>query len=224
MSRAPATHAQRKFIATGKTADFSRLVNAILGVQNEIQIDAKGVVSIHATNIQGPPTRDASELLSTLRTVINDAKSTTIEFIRGAASTRASDTNVIVGNYQLARVDLDDVEMFGMESSHSRKGDNAAVQVIHELTEQYRKQVHGEAFPTAHQAGYAAQERLLGAKMVKETPMTPTGGDEGEVTTTYRYPDGREVDVIARMNFKTGQIVSVNRVERAPAKPRPAGP
>ena len=132
----------------------------------------------------------------------------------GSTSRRASDKNVIVGNYALSRVDLDDVESFGFTSSHSRMGDNAAVQLVHEITEQYRKQIHGEAFGVAHKAGYAAQERLLGAKLVHETPMTPVGGTLGEVTTTYRYPDGRIVDVTTRMDFATGQIVSVKRKVR----------
>jgi hypothetical protein len=123
---------------------------------------------------------------------------------------------VIVGSYGQSSVDLDDVEAFGMESSHSRMGDNAAVQLVHEITEQYRKQVPGEGFDVAHRAGYAAQERVLGAQLVRETPMTPIPGSSsrGEVTTTYRYPDGREVDVMTRMDFSTGQILSVRRVVR----------
>lgn len=214
LSPAPAGTVQRKLLATGDTAGFAALANSIIAVQFEIRISNAGEVTIHSTNVQGPPTRDAQELLNTLRIAINDRKTTTIEFIRGASSARASDRNVIVGNYALARVDLDDVEQFGMTSSHSREGDNAAVQLVHEITEQYRKQVHGEGFQTAHQAGYRAQERVLGATLVNETPMTPIGGDLGEVTTTYRYPDGRIVDVTTQMNFRTGQIVSVRRVIR----------
>jgi hypothetical protein len=208
----------RAFVARGSTADFATMVNRILGTKNEIRINSSGVVSVHATNVKGPQTRDATELLNAIQTVIGDSRTTTIEFIHGATSTRASDTNVIVGNYALERVDLDDVGTFGFESSHSEMGDNAAVQLIHEITEQYRKQVHGESFPVAHQAGYRAQERLLGATLVRESPMTPIpGGTLGEVTTTYRYPNGREVDVITRMDFATGNIVSVRRTVRAPA-------
>ena len=214
LSPAPAGTAQRKLVATGDTAGFAALANSIIAVQFEIRVSRAGEVTIHSTNVQGPPTRDAQELLNTLRIAINDRQTTTIDFIRGASSARASDRNVIVGNYALARVDLDDVEQFGMTSSHSREGDNAAVQLVHEITEQYRKQVHGEGFQTAHQAGYRAQERVLGATLVNETPMTRIGGDLGEVTTTYRYPDGRIVDVITRMNFRTGQIESVRRVIR----------
>lgn len=206
---------QRKFVATGATADFANMINSILAVQVEIVISPTGEISIRNTGIQGPPTRDATELLNTLRTVINDRNTTTIEFIHGSTSRRPQDINVIVGNYAQSSVDLDDVAAFGSTSSHSRQGDNSAVQFIHEITEQYRKQAFGEGFQTAHRAGYAAQERLLGATLVRETPMTPVAGTtQGEVTTTYRYPDRREVDVITRMDFSTGQIVSVRRVIR----------
>lgn len=215
LSSLPSEQVQRTFIATGETADFVSMVNRILEVQFRIAVSRTGEVSIHSTSIQGPPTRDAQELLRVIRMVVNDSKTTSIEFIRGNSSTRASDRNVIVGNYRLSRVDLDDVEAFGFVSSHSRMGDNAAVQLVHEITEQFRKQVHGEGFRTAHRAGYAAQERVLGATLVNETPMTPIRGTTmGEVTTTYRYPDGREVDVITRMDFSNGQIVSVRRVVR----------
>ena len=214
LSKTPSPMIQPKLIATGDAAGFAALANSIIAVQFEVRVSSAGEVSIHATDVQGPPTRDAQELLRVLRMIINDPKTTTIDFIRGSTSTRAGDRNVIVGSYALSRVDLDDIEAFGMTSSHSREGDNAAVQLVHELTEQYRKQVHGESFDVAHRAGYAAQERLLGARLSNETPMTPIGGDLGEVTTTYRYPDGREVDVITRMNFRTGQIVSVRRVIR----------
>ena len=208
----------RKFVARGSTADFAAMVNGILEVQNEIRVGASGEVSIHATNVQGPPTRDAVELLDAIRTVVGDRRTTSIEFIHGSTSTRPSDRQVLVGNYALSRVDLDDVAAFGSVSSHSEMGDNAAVQLIHEITEQYRKQVHGEAFDVAHQAGYRAQERLLGATLVRESPMTPIpGGSQGQVTTTYRYPSGREVDVITRMDFATGGIISVRRAVRAPA-------
>ena len=127
LTPAPSHRVQRTMIATGESAGFAALANAIIAVQYEVRISRTGEVSIHSTDVQGPPTRDAQELLSTLRTVIDDSNATPIEFIRGSTSTRARDRHVIVGNYALARVDLDDVEAFGFTSSHSRMGDNAAV-------------------------------------------------------------------------------------------------
>jgi hypothetical protein len=205
---------QCKFVATGSAADFVTMVNSILAVQKAIRVSSTGEVSVVSTDVAGPPTRDATELLATITAMIADSGTTTIEFIHGTTSTRASDIHVMVGNYALSRVDLDDVAAFGFESSHSRMGDNAAVQLIHELTEQRRKQINSEAFGPAHAAGYAAQERLLGATLLRESPMTPTTPGRGEVTTTYRYPDGREVDVITTLDFTTGGIVGVRRVVR----------
>jgi hypothetical protein len=202
------------FVATGSAADFVAMVNSILAVQKEIRVSSTGEISVASTGVSGPPTRDATELLATITAMIADSRTTTIEFIHGTTSTRRSDTNVLVGNYALSRVDLDDVAAFGFETSHARMGDNAAVQLIHELTEQRHKQVNGEAFGPAHAAGYAAQERLLGARLVRESPMTPTTPGHGEVTTTYRYPDGREVDVITTLDFTTGGIAGVRRVVR----------
>ena len=211
LSRIPAPAIQRKVTATGDVAGFVALANSIISVQNEIKVSSTGEVKIQPSKVEGPPTRDAVELLKALRTAIDDPKTITVRFIRGSTPGSAADRNVIVGNYALSTIDLDDVEAFGRESSHSRQGDNAAVQLVHEFTEQYRKQAKNEDFPTAHRAGLAAQERLLGATLQNETPMTPIGGDLGEVTSTYRYPDGRIVDVTTRMNFRTGQIVDVRR-------------
>jgi hypothetical protein len=117
--RTPSRRIQRKFFATGRSTEFVQLVNQILAVQYRVKISQTGELSIEATDVQGPPTRDAQELLNTLRTIINDSNTTTMEFIRGSQSTRATDRQVIVGNYALSRVDLDDVEAFGMETSHS---------------------------------------------------------------------------------------------------------
>jgi hypothetical protein len=217
LARVPFGTVQPKLIATGKTADFAADVNRIIATQFEVVVANSGEVTIRSTNAAGPLTRDAEELLKTLRTAISDPKTTAIEFIRGSKPTRPTDKNVIVGNYELSTIDLDDVEAFGFKSSYSEEGDNAAVEFVHEITEQYRKQVHGEDFPTAHKAGYAAQEKVLGATLVHETPMTPTVGTQGQVTSTYRYPDGREADVIVTIDFANGQVVDVKRVIRPAA-------
>lgn len=202
-----------KFVATGSTADFVDMVNSILGVQFAIQASVTGEISVVRTDVQGPPTRDATELLRVVRMLVNDSGTTTIRFVHGDNGA-AANRNVIVGSYAIERVDLDDIAQFGFVSSHSRQGDNAATQLVHELSEQHRKQIYGESFPVAHQAGYAAQERQLGATLVLETPMTPTTGTQGEVTTTYRYPDNREVDVTVTIDFATGAIIDVTRTIR----------
>ncbi|MFE7408618.1 DUF4157 domain-containing protein [Isoptericola sp. NPDC057559] len=214
---------QAKLVATGSAQDFVDMVNQIVTVQHRVQVSASGEVSIVDTNVAGPPTRSQTELLARLRSMIADSATTTVDFIHGNTSRRAGDASVVVGSYDLARVDLDDVTSFGFDPAEARTGDNAATQLVHELTEQQRRQVHGEAFAQAHQTAYAAQEQQLGARMVSETPMTPGQGTSASVTTTYRYPDGREVDVVTTFDTSTGRITNVQRVVRPPATRRRPG-
>lgn len=205
---------QGKFVATGDTAGFVAMVNGILAVQHRIEVNRAGEVSVVATDVQGPPTRDATELLAQIRSMIADGTTITVRMMHGSARTLASDTNVIVGNYGLNTFDLDDLAMYGGVSSHSRMGDNTASMLLHELVEQQRKQASGEAFGPAHAASLAAQGRMLGATWVGDTPRAVPGGTE--ITRTWRYPDGREVDTITTIDMATGNVTGVRQVVRAP--------
>ena len=202
------------------TTDFAKTVNRILVPQKEIRVDASGEVSIHATSAQGPPTRDADELLDAIQRVIGDPKTTEIEFIHGDAPRRPDDVRVVVGSFIQSRVDLDDVERFGFESSHSRMGLNAAAVLAHEIVEQYWKQVHGEQQWSAHRIAYTPIERLLGAQLVDGLRMRRfgPGSADGEGTASFRYPDGRVVKVTWSIDFSTGNTVEVRREIRAPAR------
>jgi hypothetical protein len=106
LSRAPHGSVQPKLVATGDTARFISLANSLIAVQHELAISAKGEVSLRSSNIQGPPTQAAQELVSVLRTVINDPGTTTVRFATGAA-------RVTVGSYLLSTVDLGDISAFG---------------------------------------------------------------------------------------------------------------
>lgn len=207
---------QGRFVATGDAAGFVAMVNAILAVQNRIAVNAAGEVSVQTTNVQGPPTRDATELLAQIRSMIAERATITIGFMHGSVNAQAGDTSVIVGNYALSRLDLDDLARFGGESSHSRMGDNTASMLQHELVEQQRKQINGEAFPAAHAVSLAAQGRMLGATWVGDVPRAVPGGVE--ITRTWRYPDGREVDTITTIDTATGNVTGVGRAVRAPRR------
>lgn len=206
LSPALSQQAQRTMIATGDSAGFAALANSIIAVQYEVAVSRAGVVSIRSTNIQGPPTRAAQELVATLRRVINDTNTTTVEFIHGATSRRASDRAVLVGSYAQGKIDLDDITQFG-----SGEGISDASTLIHEIQEQYRKQVHGEAYGTAHASGISAEERAAGATRGASTSRT-ISATTIEITVPYTYPDGRIVDVTFRVT--NGNVTSVSRRTR----------
>jgi hypothetical protein len=202
---------QRSFIATGDRAGFLSLANRIIGVQYQVRSNGSGNLSIVNTNVQGPPTREASVLISLLQKLINDPNTTTIEFIRGRSTT----TPVIVGSYVLSQIDLDDIEAFG-----SGEGVSSASTLVHEIEEQYRKQVHAETYGIAHASGINLENQVTGAVRGSEVPLTPAvQHPDGTVSVTlkipYTYPDGRIVDVVLIIDHS--KITNVTRTER----PRP---
>jgi hypothetical protein len=112
---------------------------------------------------------------------------------------------VIGGNYALARVDLDDIAMAGGATG---RGVNAGTWLSHEIQEQYRKQVHGEAFGVAHAAGLATEARASGATITPGNlrQINPT---TIQWTDLYTYPDGTREEVTVTVT--SGNITNVSR-------------
>jgi hypothetical protein len=198
LSRAPAGSIQPKLVATGDTVAFAALANSVIAVQQEVVIAKTGEVSLRATNVQGPPTRAAHELVSVLNTIINDKKTTSVKFASGAQ-------NVTVGSYLLSTIDLTDIAAFG---SPTGRGLNAGTALAHELHEQYRKQVHSESFPVSHTSALAVEARAAGATItpgnIRQVSATVT-----EIQDIYTFPDGTKEEVTIELT--NGNVTNVTR-------------
>jgi Domain of unknown function (DUF4157) len=207
LSRLPGRGIQRKLVATGDTAGFAALANSVISVQFEVVVSAAGEVALRSSQVQGPPTREAQQMVADLQQVINDSRTTRVEFIRGKTSRVPDDAQVLIGSYAAGKIDLDDVSALGQGPG----GTTAATALVHEIVEQYRKQVHGEAYPVAHRAGEMAEEAMTGATRGSHT-LRQVDSATIEVTVPWTYPDGRVVDVI--MTIVNGNVTGVTRRER----------
>jgi hypothetical protein len=203
LSRLPSRAVQRKLVATGDGAGFAALASSIISVQFEVVVSPAGEVSIRSTQVQGPPTREAQQLVTELRRIIDDAQTTTVEFIHGRTSVVAADAAVLIGSYAQSKIDLDDVGAFG-----TGEGISSATTLAHELVEQYRKQVHAEAYGVAHAAGMQAEGAMTGATRGTSTSRQ-ISSTTVEVTVPYTYPGGRVVDVV--MTVTNGNVTNVVR-------------
>jgi len=183
---------------TGDTQGFADMANAVIGVQYEVVVGADGTVSLQRTNAQGPLTPAGQELVNTLQTVMSDPNPTTLEFVRG-------ESTVIGGQYTTGKIDLDDAQQFG---NGVGQGLNMGGVLVHEITEQYRKQVHGESFPVAHAAALDAEARAVGAPRGTETFKT-INASTTEITFPYTYPGGNVVNVV--LTVANGNITNVTR-------------
>ncbi|HMG71999.1 MAG TPA: DUF4157 domain-containing protein [Pyrinomonadaceae bacterium] len=174
---------QRVLIATGDTAGFASLVNSIITTQLQLNVDSTGRVTLDATHVQGPPTREASALTDVLRQIISDTVPTTIAFVHGATSTDPGDQAVMIGSYDLARIDLDDVGAIG-----SGEGISSGSALAHELVEQRRRQVFAEPYPVAHAAGMAEEEVVTGGQRGTST-RRQIDATTYEIEIPFTYPD-----------------------------------
>jgi Domain of unknown function (DUF4157) len=207
LSRVPAGQVQPKLVATGDGAGFASIANTVIAVQFSVSVAANGDVALNSTNVQGPLTADAQELVSVLRSVIGNASTTTIRFTRGQTSTDPSDARVAIGSYPQSKIDLDDVLALGIHTS----GYNAGAALAHEISEEFEKQVNKANFDPAHAAGLAVEARAVGATRIGDTSRV-INSTTLELTFSYRYPDGRILDQV--MTVTNGNVTNVVRTWR----------
>jgi hypothetical protein len=203
---------QRKLVATGDAAGFAALANAVIAVQFEVVIGPGGRVTLRSTDVQGPPTPEAQVLVETMRRVIGHSGTTSIEFIHGATTTRASDRRVLGGSFPQGKVDLDDEAALGtQESIGLGQGATAGAVLAHEIEEQFRKQQLGQEFDEAHEGALAVEAAAVGAERVSSRRSIAGGF---EYTYTYTYPDGRVVEL--KFDLVNGNRTNVRRTVRRP--------
>lgn len=193
---------QRALVATGDPAGFVALFNSIVTTQVRLAVDAAGRVSLVSANTPGVPTQEQQALTDAVRRIISDTHATTIRFSHGETSADATDQQVMIGSYAGGRIDLDDLGRLG-----SGEGISSASALAHELTEQYRRQVFSEDYPTAHAAGMAEEAAVTGATRGASTRTdNPDGSYEIEVA--YHYPDHT---VFVTRVVRNQNIVAVRR-------------
>lgn len=203
LARAVPGRIQRSLVATGDSAGFAAMANSVITVQQEVIVSPTGEVSLRATDIQGPPSLEQSVLVDVLNRVISHSNPTTIAFTHGLTTSDPLAQQVIVGSYNLGMIDLDDIAAFG-----SGLGISSASTLIHEIQEQFRKQVHREAYPAAHASGIAEEQRATGATRGADRARR-VNATTIEITTPFTFPSGRTVEVTVTL---TGR--NITRVTR----------
>lgn len=199
---------QRKLILTGTPAYKTRaltIMNNGLFRYTAVLDAATGEVTLTANNLVGPPTTSQQAMYSHLNTIIAHAQTTTIGLVSGSG-------NVIIGSYGRAEIDLADLEAFaGNEVSSSQSA------LLHEVVEQFEKQVQGVAYNVgpnehsgAHGSGMDAEQEYSGftrgGTVVISRTMNANGTMDAVFDTTYTNTQGRTV--ITRAVIVGNNIIS----------------
>jgi hypothetical protein len=186
---------QPKLKLTGKTAEVERAIALLNGGLQSYRVSvSKGEVKITQNFVELPPNAQQQALADRLTTIINDSKDTVISISSGSAT--------LVGSYALGDIDIADVEMVGVSG------------LIHEIEEQYQKQVKGAAYGSetsgAHGEGIVAESEVAGAKRGAQHVISVTPNADGTVDLVveipYTYPGGKVVTKV--LTVKKNNVVS----------------
>jgi len=180
----PALQAKLKMTGTpGYVSRAITLLSAGLGGFYYVSVDKSGEVKIepvaaaHRSSATGPDPQQKA-LAERLTTVINDPKDVIM--------TVSSGSRTLVGSYVTGDVDIADIEQIGVNA------------LIHEIEEQYQKQVKGLAMGSetsgAHGEGIKAESEVKGATRGPQKIISSTVNADGTldlvVEIPYTYPNG----------------------------------
>jgi hypothetical protein len=188
---------QPKLKITGKAADITRVIT-LLNSQlfgHAVSVDKAGNVSIVKNKAIGPPSTEQQAAASKLTTVINDPKDVIMTVSAGSKT--------IGGNYATGDFDIADLETYGVAG------------LVHEIEEQFQKQVKGLAFGTettgAHSEAIKAESEVRGAKRGAQKVISSTANLDGTLDAVIEIPHtfaGGKVKTMV-MTVKRNDIVSV---------------
>lgn len=193
---------RRKLRFTGTAPHLARVMTLLNGglFGYTVSTDAAGNLSIAANQDVGPPSPAQQALYNRLNTIVGDSHQVTIAVESGGAA--------LGGSYATGTIDVADLEAFGRGEGLSAVG-----ALIHEVEEQYRKQVSGQGYATAHAGALVAETEQSGATRGTERPISssinPDGTVNAVVEVPYTYPDGRVVTLTITVSHNN--ITNVTR-------------
>jgi uncharacterized protein DUF4157 len=188
---------QPKLKITGKAGDVSRaiaLLNSGLRMYR-VSVDKSGDVTLTKNAVELPPDAQQQALADRLKTVIDDPKDTIMTVSAGSKT--------LGGSYATGDFDIADLETYGVGG------------LIHEIEEQYQKQIKGLAYGSeatgAHAEAIKAESEVRGSKRgaqkVISSTMNVDGTLDAVVEIPHTRPDGKVTTMV--MTVKSNNIVSV---------------
>lgn len=121
------------------------------------------------------------------------------------------DPRVIVGDYDGGRIDIADMDKFPEGGGAGTKEST----LLHELVEQFEKQINKAPYKDAHEDGIKAEEVLTGSDRQKQLP--PVRNADGTITVVVVWvdKDGKKIHQEIVIDPTTGNVISVTN------KPQP---
>jgi purine-nucleoside phosphorylase len=151
-------------------------------------VDAKGYVTLEPKTIKGKANARQQAMHDYLKQIIADPADVAVDVESG--------TKTLVGSYATGKIDMKDIEAMAGGSGATDVGS-----LIHELVEQYHKQVkklgYGGETTGAHHEGIDAENAVNGTIRGPQKIVSATQHVDGTIDAVaevpYTYPDGKVV-------------------------------
>ncbi|MGB5927962.1 MAG: RHS repeat-associated core domain-containing protein, partial [Cyclobacteriaceae bacterium] len=141
------------------TQQFTDLANKGLGGSASVSVGKDGNVSLSKKN--GKMNKQQMSFYKDLKKVVKSKGTTSIGLVE-------NDSGVEIGSFDQESIDVSDLANLGSSDLSSEEAVSAQGALIHEVTEQFEKQVNGTGLMLAHTAGTAAENRANGSKRIEK--------------------------------------------------------
>jgi RHS repeat-associated protein len=209
----------RKLILKGNGADIDRVITQMqksVGDLYTISVNKKGLVSMTLnSNAASQPTLKQQSAIDIYKQISDpEGKTTKVNVV-------SDDNKVTVGSFKSKSIDIGDMEKFDNidNTSGSPSVYSASGKLIHELKEQYEKQVNDLGYADAHNSAIIAENIENGST---RSPVNQNGNctncsmyASGTSNVTYNEP-------VKASDLKTVNVQTYTEVTKPGTKSKPA--
>lgn len=223
----------RVLVFKGNGADVDRAVTQMQSAVGDfytVTRNKKGVVTVVAnpSAVGSPSIKQQTAAQVFMKVADPNGKKTTIGIV-------SNDDKVTTGNFKTGQIDIADVERFDkMEnSSKSPTVFSSGGKLVHEVEEQYQKQVNGLNFPDAHNSAIDVENSYNGSKRShadangnSTSVQESRAGGYSFLSETVEASDGKKVIVTteSQITNKPGDKSGVLQESIQSIKQYPSGP
>jgi len=200
---------QRVLMATptsDATENFVKLVNKILKGSARIILKSDNTFNLQQSGTNEKTSPEAKKLLEVLHKIISAPQRTAVKFA-------SSDPEVFIGGFDQESIDLTDVGAFGVNPG-KQMGPGAASMLVHELEEQFRKQVHHDDIDKAHgDHAIPAEEKAVSGFREGSSPKEYTDDEPNDYSQKFKYSYLDGSIVIVNVTVKNSNVTNVERAK-----------
>jgi len=181
---------------TSEVDEFLNVVNEALDGFYDVNISEDGELSIEKTDKEGEASERTNNFANVLGKLIDSEDTIVLTALENSGP-------ILVGSYNDESLDVSDIKKFGNGELESSAGS-----IVHELVEQFQKQVNGIGYEAgAHAKGIEAENLVNGTERLESR----VSFKDNIITIPFRTSDGTVKNLTMKINPANGSLIEVKQ-------------